>query len=210
MGSLRGYAHIKTYKFLTPNGHYFFGKERWELLDPISGKRSKEFRYWDPRANLQRKPYGADAYLYRLPEVLSAIRTGNGVIHWAEGEKDADRLAKAGVVATSHHQGAGRVTLEQAEWLRGAQRVVLWYDLDPARPEVGAYDVVLRHDLLIQVGVPAGRIQIVCSRSGKDAFDHLEAGFTVNQARRADRLKLVATARNYRPAASKKLGYRDA
>ncbi|MGQ0849829.1 MAG: hypothetical protein ACT4OP_12095 [Actinomycetota bacterium] len=41
--------------------------------------------------------------LYRLPEVLAV----SGTIYVGEGEKDADRLASLGLIATTNPMGAG-------------------------------------------------------------------------------------------------------
>ena len=131
-----GYDEVCRYWFTEPDGTQLFAKVRYELRDTIAGPRKKTFRYWDPDTRSARKPTYADGYLYRLHEVATGIVAGS-TIHWAEGEKDADALATAGVVATSHHQGAGHVTPDQAAWLSEAQEVVLWVDKDVDRWEVG-------------------------------------------------------------------------
>lgn len=210
MGSptLAGYVHVCTYSFQAADGSLFFAKKRYELLDPLSGQRSKQFRYWDPSTRSHRKRPGADALIYRLPDVLAAVEAGR-TVYWTEGEKDADELRKHGAVATSHHQGAGRVTPEQAAQLRGARRVVLWVDLDRGHWEVGAYDAVLRHNLLIDGGVPARRIRIVRALTGKDAFDHLQH-HAVSDAVPVDKQRLAAVALRFRPAIATRLGYRHA
>ena len=45
--------------------------------------------------------------LYRLPEVLKAIKDGRPVFV-CEGEKDCDNMAKLGYVATTNPMGAGK------------------------------------------------------------------------------------------------------
>lgn len=206
-GSLSGYSQVETYWFTLPSGERFFAKHRYELLDPMSGARAKTFRYYTPATSLDRKPAGADDYLYRLHEVLPAIEAGR-TVHWAEGEKDADALAKAGVAATSHHQGAGHVTLEQAAWLRKARRIVLWVDLDRGHWEVGAYDAALRFNRLMEVGVDGGAVRFVRARTGKDAADHLAAGYSPAEAIGVDRYRLAEVASGYQPATARALGYR--
>lgn len=57
---------------------------------------------------------------YRLPEILAADK--NRLIFVVEGEKDADRLASMGLVATTNSGGAGRWTDNLATWF--ADRVV--------------------------------------------------------------------------------------
>jgi hypothetical protein len=69
-----------------------------------------------PKAFRQRRPVGMGAWVwhlqgvrrvpYRLPELLAAPP---GAPVWVvEGEKDADRLARLGLVATTNAQGAGK------------------------------------------------------------------------------------------------------
>ncbi len=204
-----GYDQVHRYWFTGPDGTRLFAKDRYELIEPIEGQRKKTFRYFDPEARRAQKPPHADAYLYRLHEVVLAVANGQ-TIHWAEGEKDADALAAAGVVATSHHQGAGRVTLDQAAWLAEARAIVLWVDKDVDHWEVGAYDACLRYNLLLEAGVRARRIRVVKARGvhNKDAADHLGAGYRVDQALGVDPLRLAEVARAYRPASGKKAGYR--
>ena len=206
-----GYDEVCKYWFTDSDGTRLFAKVRYELQDTVAGPRKKTFRYWDPDTRRFQKPPYADAYLYRLHEVAPAAVAGK-TIHWAEGEKDADALAAAGVAATSHHQGAGHVTLDQAALLTEARRVVLWVDKDIDHWEVGAYDACLRYNLLIDAGVRAGRLRLVKARgrSNKDAADHLAAGFTVAQALSVDPLRLAEVARNYTPSAGRKAGYRHA
>ncbi len=63
-------------------------------VDPITGETS-------PGLGDVRK------VIYRLPEVLEAVRRGE-TIFVVEGEKDADRLAREGLVATTNPGGAGK------------------------------------------------------------------------------------------------------
>ncbi|MDG4816079.1 toprim domain-containing protein [Micromonospora sp. WMMD956] len=125
------------------------------------------------------KPEGADRYLYRLPRLLEELEKGpDGEVWWTEGESDADALwNEHEICATSHHQGAGNASPEQAEWFRGFDgRVLLCGDADPDTPEggnVGARCVIKRLDLLTALGIQA---KVLMPRSGKDVRDHLESG----------------------------------
>lgn len=204
-----GYDEVCRYWFTEPDGTRLFAKVRYELRDTIAGARKKTFRYWDPETRSAKKPPYADAYLYRLHEVAPAV-LGGRTIHWAEGEKDSDALVAAGVIATSHHQGAGRVTPDQAAWLSKARRIVLWVDKDVDHWEVGAYDACLRYNLLIDVGVRASRIGFVKARGvgNKDAADHLAAGFSVAQALHVDPERLADVARLYKRSSASRAGYR--
>jgi hypothetical protein len=106
-------------------------------------------------------------------------------------------------LATSHHGGAGKVTREQAASLYRARHVILVADLDDA----GAYDVILRHNLLIDKGDKLdqvlgvrkfqGRLDIVRAKVGKDAYDHLAAGYGLEQFVPVDRARLCDAAGRY-------------
>lgn len=95
---------VKRYIYRDSCGFYLFTKVRYA---------PKGFGYEGG------KPRDADDYVYRLPELGVGIRAGRR-IHWVEGEKDADALVAAGEVATTVHQGAGKVTPLQAEWFTKA------------------------------------------------------------------------------------------
>jgi hypothetical protein len=141
------------------------------------------------------KPAGADGYLYRLPEVVRAISAGAEV--WScEGEKDADALAGAGVVATSHHGGAGKFSVAQAYKLRDATAVVCVMDRDGP----GAWDVIRRYDSLIAVG--ARRVRIVRPRGCdvNDAADHLSVGYGPDESIRCAVADVRELAERNRPA----------
>ena len=68
--------------------------------------------------------------LYRLPEVNKAIAAGQYVCV-AEGEKDADTLARLGYCGTTIAMGAGKWKTQHTEQLQGA-RVLLFADNDAA------------------------------------------------------------------------------
>lgn len=108
--------------------------------------------------------------LYRLPEVVEAVAVGRPV-YVVEGEKDADALAALGVTATTGPQGAGNFHLVDAEPLRGA-RVVAVVDRDAAGDKWAA----AARDRLAAVGA---HVRLVAATVGKDAADHVAAGYGV-------------------------------
>jgi 5S rRNA maturation endonuclease (ribonuclease M5) len=88
----------------------------------------------------QRRPAGRDGWiwdvegvrrvLYRLPELLATDPSETVFI--VEGEKDADNLARRGLVATTNPGGALKWRRKYAEALRGRQVAIL-----PDHDEVG-------------------------------------------------------------------------
>ncbi|MDX1964328.1 MAG: hypothetical protein SFX18_14340 [Pirellulales bacterium] len=103
-----------------------------------SGKLLFQVVRYDPKGFNQRKPKtgggwdwsvkGVRVVPYRLTE-LPADPTQT--VYICEGEKDADNLAKIGIVATCNAGGAGKWTPQHAEYLRG-RRVIVLPDNDDA------------------------------------------------------------------------------
>jgi len=67
--------------------------------------------------------------LYRLPELLAAIKGGRKIF-FVEGEKDADNLREFGLVATTNPMGANKWEPEYTELLRDAAEVIIIGDND--------------------------------------------------------------------------------
>jgi len=67
---------------------------------------------------------GIEPVLYHLPQVLTAVQTGE-TVYVVEGEKDADNLCALGLVATCNPMGAGKWRDSYSEALRGAHVVIL-------------------------------------------------------------------------------------
>lgn len=114
-----------------------------------------------------------EAPIYRLPDVLAAIEDGHPIFI-AEGEKDVDALVRAGVAATTNPQGAGKWRSHHTAQLAGAARVVVVADRDePGRRHAREVAKALREIVT--------EVVIVEPVAGKDAYDHLAAGLTVEQ-----------------------------
>jgi hypothetical protein len=185
-----------------PRGRIIFTKTR-RRHDPCECGRGKSFSYsWHPAYlgashwdDPWEKPPDADCYLYRLDEIYPFIARGQDeTIYWCEGEKDADAMVQRyKAQATSHHQGAGKATLQQAEWLVKAKRIVLVADLDVA----GAFDVITRNNLLVEAGF-RGELEIVRPLKGKDAADHIAAGYRLHEFVEADITRLGIVAERFR------------
>lgn len=135
--------------------------------------------------------WGKDAparkVLYQLPRVIAAIAAGQEV--WLpEGEKDADALnfhfehTGYEAVATTNASGARSWRSEYAQALAGAH-VVIVEDKDPPKVnprtgEAGEPDGRRRTRMLL-AALPglAASVRVVRAKAGKDSFDHLAAGY---------------------------------
>ncbi len=132
-----------------------------------------------PKTFRQRRPDGSGwrwnlngtpRVLYRMPNVLAAVKAGE-TVYIVEGEKDADRLASAGVVATTNPGGAGKWRTEYGDCLVGADVVVV---ADNDAPGM-AHAAQVAADL----DGRAASVRVVQAAAGKDASDHLAAGHGV-------------------------------
>lgn len=124
---------------------------------------------------------GVRRVLYRLPQVLAAVKTGERL--WiVEGEKDADALANLGLTATTSPMGAGKWRSEYSKSLEGA-RVVVLPDNDEAGRE-HARDVVKS---LLPMAAEVRILELPVAEKG-DVSDWLLSGGT------ADELKELADA----------------
>lgn len=118
-----------TYVYRDARGDERFRVERYRY-----DNGDKTFRqYYVDESGKRQNRVTDDRYgdiIYRLPELLEAIRNGKTVFI-VEGEKDADNLASIGYAATCNPCGTGRGWKDNySHWLSGADVVVL-ADNDP-------------------------------------------------------------------------------
>lgn len=170
---------VATYDYRDPKGELLFQVLRFE---------GKKFR--------QRRPDGHGGWvwklgrtprvLYRLPELLAA-----GADEWVfivEGEKDADRLAALGLVATTCPQGAGNWSKLSDDSALHGRRVAIIGDKDEAGRRHAA-------DVATRLQNRAKEVPVLeLPGDGKDASDWLHAGGTVDQL-----IRLVESAREGPP-----------
>ncbi|HWB35959.1 MAG TPA: AAA family ATPase [Rugosimonospora sp.] len=106
--------------------------------------------------------------LYKLPQVIEAVAAGTPV--WlVEGEQDAESLTTLGAVATTAPEGAGNVDKVDFAPLRGAVVIAV-----PDRDGPGQkWAAVVRGRL---TGY-AATLTFREARAGKDATDHIAAGY---------------------------------
>ncbi|SHF60816.1 IclR helix-turn-helix domain-containing protein [Desulfofundulus australicus DSM 11792] len=173
-----------------PEAIYPYVDEQGKLLFEVLRYPGKRFAQRRPdRAggwvyNLQ----GVRRVLYKLPEVLAAVREGRTVF-LVEGEKDCDNLTRLGLTATTAPGGAGKWRPEYSEFLRGAD-VVLLPDNDlPGRKHAeqvahSLYGVAKRIRVVELPGLPPKG----------DVSDWLAAGHT-----REELITLVERVQEWRP-----------
>ena len=153
---------------------YDYTDEGARLLFQVVRYSSKAFKQRCPlstggwRWSLQ----GARRVLYRLPEVRAAVGAGRTVFV-VEGEKDADALVAVGEVATCNPGGAGKWRDDYADALHGAATVVVVADRD----EPG---LAYARAVAASLGAHVGQVIIAEAKDGKDASDHLAAGYGVD------------------------------
>ena len=106
---------------------------------------------------------------YRLPELLEASE-----VYIVEGEKDADRLAKMGIVATCNPGGAGNWLGSFSRWFEGRHLVIL-----PDNDQAGhkhAADVAAK---LLQVAASIKLVELPGLPEKGDVSDWTAVGGTV-------------------------------
>lgn len=113
---------------------YSYQDEQGELLFQVVRKKPKAFYQRRPDGNggwinnLQ----GVPRVLYKLQELVKANL--DTTVYVVEGEKDADRLASLGLVATTNPAGAGKWKAEYSTTLKG-HPVLILPDSDPQGKE---------------------------------------------------------------------------
>lgn len=164
---------VAEYKYTDEDGELLFVKVRYE---------PKDFRVKRPdgRGGWVWKIAGARRVLYRLPEVIAAIRDRKTVF-LVEGEKDADRLASLGHVATGNYDGAAKEG-QRAKWhsrygdmLRGADVVII-----ADRDEPGEAHARAAYADLKGKAASVRIVQAAVKSNGADVSDHLDAGHAID------------------------------
>ena len=146
-------------------------RDKWflpnELLHPMSDIRPSGG--WDYKLGDVRR------VLYRLPEVIAAVKAGQKICV-VEGERDVHTLEAKGQVATTCPGGAGKWRPEYSETLRGAL-VAIIQDVDPADPKTGHHPgqehAAAVRDALTGV---AEKVKVLQPAVGSDVTDHVQAG----------------------------------
>ncbi|MGC4940775.1 toprim domain-containing protein [Kribbella sp. DT2] len=188
----------QSFKFIDPSaGRVLFVKEK-VYLDEAAHGRDKTMKYrclecWragKPMEMCWHKHPEYDSLLYGLDQKLT------GKVWVPEGERDADSLRAAGVVAVAHHQGASHpMTPDQAQWLCRAKKVIIVADRD----EAGSYLAFAHARHLLGLAVNA---TVVWPAVGKDATEHLSAGLGLKDFVPADVYVLAKEAAGWQQSGS--------
>lgn len=172
---------VAEYDYTDENGALLFRSVRYE---------PKEFRqYRMVNGRKEHRLNGTRRVLYRLPQVLEAVRAGK-VIYVCEGEKDVGSIERAGAVATCNPMGAGKWRDEFAAVLAGADVVIIADRDEPGRKHAAQVADSVRRG--------ARSVRVVEPVAGKDATDHLAAGHRLGDFADVD---LAAPAEDGPPAA---------
>ena len=156
---------------------YDYADETGTLIYQVQRREPKDFRQRRPdgkggwKWNLQ----GVTPLPYRLPEVLDAIAQ-DYVIFIVEGEKDADRLAKVGAVATCNSGGARKWRPELDAWFKDARVVIL-----PDNDEPGQGHALAVAKRLYDIATSIKILHLPDLKAKGDVSDWLDAGGTIEQ-----------------------------
>lgn len=107
---------VRAYDYCDESGNLLFQVVRFEPKD-FRQRRPLEPGKWEYSVK------GVRQVPYRLPELLAAPL--ESLVFIPEGEKDVDRLANIGIVATCNAGGAGKWGSEHAKHLKGRAAIVL-------------------------------------------------------------------------------------
>ena len=172
----RGYV-VARYVYTDEQGEPLYRKLRYEPKDFELQRPSRPSwwtggLWWSSGLKDNRGELLVRLVPYRLPEVVAAVERG-APVYVVDGEKDADRLAAEGVTATCGPYGMARWRAEFSEYLRGAEVVVVADKDEPGQRAASKLTAALAEI--------AASVRVVEAIAGKDAFDHLEAGFSVDE-----------------------------
>ncbi|WGY04010.1 toprim domain-containing protein [Nocardioides sp. QY071] len=165
----RGTPVLMHVKKITPDGEVIFPWKHW--LDFGNGTRPRWY-----------KGKGGDdgivaPLLYPLDVFARADRSAH--VYICEGEKDCDALSGVGVLAVTAG-GVCEFNPKHARLFKSWRgRITIVRDNDAP----GAFGAARTYGLLRDVGIPAARLRVArgrCAGEGSDAFDHLEAGWSVD------------------------------
>jgi len=148
--------------------YHYAGCDRW--IKNLNGKRPQ---------------------LYKLPELLQAIRRGEEFIFDVEGEKDVETLSKVGLTATT--SGSSKSWQDKfKEYYRGAKKVIILPDNDQPGKEYAGQKAKSLHGIAEEVKI----VELPGLKEREDVTDWINGGHTKEEL-----LELVKNTPVYSPAA---------
>jgi DNA primase len=166
-GSKKASKPVAEYNYTDENGNILFQVVRYEPKR-FSQRRPKEGGGWKSSVK------GVRLVPYRLPELLAADMSKDVFI--VEGEKDANRAASTGSIATTCPMGAGKWRAEYGEHFRG-RRVCIVPDNDKA----GRKHAEQVAELLNGVAESVRVLELPGAPDKGDLSDWLDAGGTAEK-----------------------------
>lgn len=173
---------IAQYDYFDESGNLLFQVVRYQPKD-FRQRRPKPGGGWNWSVK------GVQAVPYRLPDLMA---DPSRIVFVVEGEKDADNLARIGVLATCNAGGAGKWTAEHSAWLRGRRVVVL-----PDNDDAGRKHAQQVAQSLYGVGASVRIVELPGLPEKGDVSDWIAAGGT-----RDDLERLVAATPDWTSAHS--------
>jgi AAA domain len=130
---------------------------------------------------------GEKPWLYNSDALVKAVPAGE-VIWIVEGEADVHSMGRMGATATTqpHGAGHGKWTAFHSSMLTNAKEVRIVVDMDQSQKDgtnIGRDYAMEVRNSLVAVGVKASLWK---PAAGKDATDHLTAGFGIEDFKRYD------------------------
>ena len=138
---------------------------------------------FEPKSFRQRRPDGNGGWIWRLnntPRVLYRLSELNAAtpeswVYIVEGEKDADRLASLGLIATTCPQGAGKWNRLSDDSVLHGKRAAIIADKDAAGRKHAA-------DIALRLQNRAADIRVIeLPGDGNDVSDWFDAGGTTEK-----------------------------
>ena len=153
--------------------NYDYLDETGTLLYRVVRGPGKKFWQQRPDGNggWEKNLQGVRRVLYRLPELIARP---DETVYVVEGEKDANRLHAAGLLATTNSGGAGKWKPSHSESLRGRSVVII-----PDNDKVGREHAVQVAQELLGIAFSVKIVELPNSPPKGDVSDWLDAGHTI-------------------------------
>lgn len=165
---------VEEYPYHDEQGQVCFAVERWERL--VDGRKEKDFpaKMPDGAGRWKSGRKGARLVPYRLQDITKAGPTD--VIFIAEGEKDANNLAKLYVFATTNPGGARNWSPELNQHFKGRRVVILPDNDEPGKQHA---ETVTNH--LLPIAARVATLDLEGRPEKGDVSDWIAAGGTTDK-----------------------------